>query len=339
MGFLFGGGYNVSQTAPVIASLRVQTSAYGGAIPIVFGMTRIPANLMQYEDFTAIAHTTTQNSGGKGGGGSSSSTTYTYTALVLMRLAHGQIAGVPRVWKEKNQTTLAGLGFTFFDGSYAQSAFGALASRHPDRALAYRGLAYVAHDALDLGESASIGNLNFELKALKPYGGIDQVIREVRLQQGANPWNRVSSALVQSSPDKSSWTTIATISPPNDAALHAHAVGASTARPYWRLLANSNAIGWRGAWDSATVYAANDVVSHAGNQWLAVTPVTGTAPDFTQETGGGEGGAIGVITSGWTVMDAQAARWEVAALEFATATSGPDIAIPQMASSGGDWVS
>ena len=80
MGGLFGGGGTISTTAERIAAIQIQTSSYGGCLPIVYGTNRVPANLIDYADFTAIPHTTTQ-SGGKGGGGTSvSNTTYTYTA-------------------------------------------------------------------------------------------------------------------------------------------------------------------------------------------------------------------------------------------------------------------
>lgn len=72
-------------------------------IPIVWGRQRIPANMIWYGDFTPIAHTTTQSSGGKGGGVSQSSTTYTYTAAIAMGLCEGPIAGIGSIYKDKTE--------------------------------------------------------------------------------------------------------------------------------------------------------------------------------------------------------------------------------------------
>jgi hypothetical protein len=105
MGGLFGGGGTISTSEPRIGALNVQTSAYGMVIPLVWGRQRIPANMMWYGDFTSVAHTTTQSSGGKGGGVSQSSTTYTYTTAVAMGLCEGPIVDIGSVWKDKTQLT------------------------------------------------------------------------------------------------------------------------------------------------------------------------------------------------------------------------------------------
>lgn len=173
---LFGGRNNkISTSAPIVAGFRVQTSAYGRPVPLVFGRTRVAANLLWYGDFTAIAHTTSSSpgggSGGKGGGGAPTqeNTTYTYTAAVLMLLSRGQVGQVTRVWRDKEITTLAALGLSFYTGSASQAAFPHLATNHPSEALAYRKLAYVASAALDLGESAQLMNHSFELDGETPF--------------------------------------------------------------------------------------------------------------------------------------------------------------------------
>lgn len=173
MGGLFGGGgQTISTTTPVIAGFRVQSSAYAGAIARIFGKTRVAANLMWYGDFTAIPHTTTTSSGGGGKGGgevTQSNTTYTYTAASLLLIGRGVINAVPRVWRDKEQTTLAALGLSLYTGSPAQTPFPHLSTNHPAEALAYRGLAYVASAALDLGDNASLGNHTFEVEGELPF--------------------------------------------------------------------------------------------------------------------------------------------------------------------------
>lgn len=174
MSGMFGGGKNVSTSSPIISSLRLQTSSKGRAIPLVFGKNRIAPNMLDYQDFTAIPHTETQSSGGKGGGGGSySNTTYTYTTCLLMSLCEGPISGVTRIWKDKNQYVSSNpcgeLGLSLYLGNYTQSSFGYMQTKHPERALAYRGLAYVAAGAYDLGDSATIPNHSFEVDAGNGY--------------------------------------------------------------------------------------------------------------------------------------------------------------------------
>jgi hypothetical protein len=181
MSGLFGGGnQTISTSSPMLGALRVQTSAFGMAIPIIWGMTRVPANLIWYADFKAIPHTTTTSSGGgggKGGGGgvSSSNTTYTYQTAVAMGLGEGPIYEVRRAWADKEQHTLASLGLTAFLGTYPQAPWGYVETYHPEQAIGYQGIAYVAGASYDLGDSASLRNHTFEVLARAPFdvaGGI-----------------------------------------------------------------------------------------------------------------------------------------------------------------------
>lgn len=185
MGGLFGGGgQNVSTSSPVISSLRLQTSTKGKPIPLLFGKNRITANMLDYQDFTAIPHTTTQSTGGgKGGGdgGTQTNTTYTYTAVLLMGLCEGSINAITRIWADKSvYTDPASLGFSVFYGNYSQNAYGYMLTRHPERALAYRGLAYVAAAAYDLGDNASIPNHSFEIDTPS---GFSTAIRDANPQR------------------------------------------------------------------------------------------------------------------------------------------------------------
>lgn len=164
MSGLFGGGGDINTTAPIISSLRLQTSCYGGVVPWFFGKTRGAPNVIQYEDFTPIAHTTSQSAGGKGGGPTMSSTSYTYTAAMIMALCSGPIAGVGRIWKGKEVSSAGALKLDVYAGDSTQLAHAYFAGAHPDRALAYRGIAYVASGAYDLGEAGTLDNHSFEVQ-------------------------------------------------------------------------------------------------------------------------------------------------------------------------------
>lgn len=88
----------VAQSVTKLEAIRLQSSAYGVAIALVAGVTRIPGNLLYYSDFTAIP--VKQPYSGKGGR-APSTTNYTYTAAILMALCHGSISAIPRIWRGK----------------------------------------------------------------------------------------------------------------------------------------------------------------------------------------------------------------------------------------------
>jgi hypothetical protein len=91
-------GKTMSTSDTKIEALKLQSSAYGVTIPVVAGVTRIPGNLIYYNDFQAVPKTTSQ--GGKGGV-KTQNTTYSYNASVLMGLCAGQVNAIPRIWVGK----------------------------------------------------------------------------------------------------------------------------------------------------------------------------------------------------------------------------------------------
>lgn len=93
------GGSTISTSDTHLDALTLQSSCYGGVIPLCFGLTQVAVNLLWYNGFKSIPKTTTQ-SGGKGGV-SQSNTTYTYQADVIMGIAGTHISSVPRVWVGK----------------------------------------------------------------------------------------------------------------------------------------------------------------------------------------------------------------------------------------------
>lgn len=91
-------GKTISTSETRLEAFRLQSSAYGVTIPMVYGLRRIAGNMLWYGGFKAIPHTTSE--GGKGGV-KVQNTTYSYSASVMMGLCHGRITGIPRVWRGK----------------------------------------------------------------------------------------------------------------------------------------------------------------------------------------------------------------------------------------------
>ena len=174
MGGVFGGGSTVSVTDKRINSMRIQQSAYGLCQPLVYGKNRVAANMFWYGDFLATAHTTTKKSGGKGGGSvKTKTTTYTYSASMMLGLCENKIKDIGTIWRDKEQVVTKAengiqikpidqLGFELFDGDY-NPVWGYLVSKHPNQALHYPYLGYVACANYELGGSAVLSNHNFEV--------------------------------------------------------------------------------------------------------------------------------------------------------------------------------
>lgn len=165
----------VANQAPSYVSIRVQTSCYGVVLGVVMGTCRITGNIIWSGDFQAIAHTTSSGGGGGGGkgggggdGGGGSSTTYTYSTSVAIGISCGPVCGMGTIWKGKDITSLGALGGALYTGQPGQAPWGYLVSKHPDQAIGYSELAYVALPNLDLGESNSLPNLAYEVVAGGP---------------------------------------------------------------------------------------------------------------------------------------------------------------------------
>ena len=159
-----GGSKTISTSEQRLANIQLQTSSYGGVLPIVYGTTRIAANLIDYDDFTADPHTTSTHAG-KGGGTTMENTTYTYSAGVIMALCEGPIVSVNRIWRDKKIGTLAGYGFTLLTGTRPQSPWSVWSTKHPSKALGYSGVAQACHAAIPLGSGGTMQNHTFEVTA------------------------------------------------------------------------------------------------------------------------------------------------------------------------------
>jgi hypothetical protein len=102
---MFGAkrGKSTASVDAKIQALRVQTSAYGQPIKIVYGTQRISDVLLDFDDFIATAHVSQQTQGGKGGPSAqtNTTTTYTYSVAFIGALCEGPIAAILDVWDTK----------------------------------------------------------------------------------------------------------------------------------------------------------------------------------------------------------------------------------------------
>ena len=170
----FFRGPNIVTRANKISTFTVNTAEYGTAVPEIYGTTRIGGNIIYYDDFTAHEHKETHRAGK--GGGKQTNITYTYSVATIIGLCEGQIAGVGRIWKDKEVYNYPSeeVGLSLFDGASTQAPWSYVAQHHPNKSLPYNGLAYMA-GVIDLGDSAAMPTYNFEIKGklLSTGDGVD----------------------------------------------------------------------------------------------------------------------------------------------------------------------
>lgn len=161
---LFGGGQHTVTRADKISNFNVATAEYGAPVMEILGTTRVSGNVIYYDDFTAHEHKETQRTG-KGGGSKSTNITYTYTVAVILGLCEGPISGIGKVWRDKKNYTYPDerIELTLFTGTANQQPWSYVTGKHPTKALPYTNLAYMA-GVVDLGDSSSLPNFNFEVK-------------------------------------------------------------------------------------------------------------------------------------------------------------------------------
>ncbi len=168
--------------------LQIQTAVFGQPIPLIYGTTRLSGNIIDYIDFT---QTSSGGGGGKGGGGKGGSG-YSYSVAVAIGLCQGPINGIGRVWGGNSNTVIgqynpswsidsntsnvinaqnyddtgAALSvetdLTVFWGTLSQSPWTYMLSNHPERALNYPLLTYLA-GYISLGDSNTVPDYSFEV--------------------------------------------------------------------------------------------------------------------------------------------------------------------------------
>jgi hypothetical protein len=156
--------------------LRVQDSRYGNGIPLVFGCARVAGNVIWASNLIETSHESSTGSG-KGGviGGSfsgGSRTTYTYSLHCAAAICSGDIGGIATIWADskiiyQNGVWKSGVvgNATFYNGTATQSVDPLMESMiGGGQVPAYRGLAYVVLESLQLGNFGNrLPNLTFEV--------------------------------------------------------------------------------------------------------------------------------------------------------------------------------
>ncbi|MBK5911473.1 hypothetical protein CCR85_08210 [Rhodothalassium salexigens] len=168
---LFGPGTQTGE-GPRLDDLSVQASTYGRPVPRLYGTNRVAGNVIWSSGLKETA--TTETRGGKGMGAPKTETTrYTYHVDCAIALGQGPIRAVRRIWADSklfraaDGTQKQAADLRLYPGSQDQEPDPVLqAALGPDNTPAFRGLAYMVFEGLELADFGNrIPNLSFEVVA------------------------------------------------------------------------------------------------------------------------------------------------------------------------------
>lgn len=100
VGNLLFGQKAPTQEGSRLSDLSVQGSAYGAAIPLVYGTMRFAGNVIWSTPLKETRHVQHQSGGKGGGGGSATQVTYSYSVSFAVGLCIGPVATVRRIWAD-----------------------------------------------------------------------------------------------------------------------------------------------------------------------------------------------------------------------------------------------
>jgi hypothetical protein len=238
-----GGGSQGGQTqslaalVPAYTGLQLMTSAESLPRPIIYGLAPLAPNIIYYNNFQShpvLAWT----------GQTWIITSWYYTADLAFALCEGQIANIGQVW-QNNSTYLFHSGspnpegwslsvwqsenngkgpagaLSLFTGASGQMPWSYLAGTGYD--LAYKGLAYIGAAGFNLGSSAAVGSLRFEIAG--PFYG-----------SGANGIDADPALVIQDFLTNPSYGVPSFMSGSLDASTLLGASGDSSCQSYWQAL-------------------------------------------------------------------------------------------------------
>jgi hypothetical protein len=161
---LFSSSGQTDQRSASSRDYKITASTEGADIPRVYGRARVGGQIIWA---THILRLKMKGSGsGKGLTGSSGSgSTYKYYANWAVALCEGPITRLGRVWADGEEINLADYAHRVYFGTEDQLADSLIIAKEgADNAPAYRGLAYIVFDGMDLEKFGNrIPQLNFEV--------------------------------------------------------------------------------------------------------------------------------------------------------------------------------
>ncbi len=158
---LMGGGSQVIETGR-IERLRVTGATEGAPVPLVWGRVRLGGQVIWSSEFRESVTTS-------GGGGKvvkkPKVKEYSYSISLAVALCEGPILGLGRIWADGQELTPADLNLRLYTGTEDQLPDPLIeALEGAGQVPAYRGIAYLVIEDLELGEFGNrVPQLSFEV--------------------------------------------------------------------------------------------------------------------------------------------------------------------------------
>ena len=154
-------GKKSASVQPDFSGLGIQTSTSATPIAIVYGITRAAPNII-WQDGLYAAPQHASSGGGKGGGGSPI-TGYEYSCWIMFAIGEGPITAVGTIYNGQGVYPYGAYYLSLIPGTTPQTPWAPASATFPAAALNYNGTAYMASSYFDLGSSASISSVSFEV--------------------------------------------------------------------------------------------------------------------------------------------------------------------------------
>lgn len=185
---LLGGGARAVETGR-IDRLRIQTAGEGASVARLWGQMRVTGHVIWAAPLEEVRNTSSAG-GGKGAAPKASVTEISYRLSVAIALCEGPILGVTRVWADGEEIAPDDLGMTVYDGAKDQLPDPVIAAQEGEDAPAYRGIAYVVLDRLDLSRWGNrMPQLSFEVtRAAREGWGMAHAVRAVAMIPGTGEY-------------------------------------------------------------------------------------------------------------------------------------------------------
>jgi hypothetical protein len=167
---------------PRLANARPFSAEEGAAIPRLYGTARLGGTLIWATRFEESRTTRRQGKMGP------KVTEFSYYANAAFLLCEGEIAGIRRVWADGREIDRETVEFRIYRGSEDQPADPLIEAKQGEgNTPAYRGVAYVVVDRLDIGSFGNrIPQLQFEV--IRPVGKLHTAVKSVALLPGATEY-------------------------------------------------------------------------------------------------------------------------------------------------------
>lgn len=164
---------------PRLTSARPFTAEEGVAIPRLYGTARLGGTLIWATRFEESSSTSRHGKLGP------KVTEYSYFANAAFLLCEGEIAGIRRIWADGREVDRETVEIRIYRGDEEQPADPLIeAKQGQGNTPAYRGVAYVVLERLDIGPFGNrVPQLQFEV--IRPVGTLNEKIQAISLIPGA----------------------------------------------------------------------------------------------------------------------------------------------------------